>query len=126
MATAAGITASGAISAAAPAAGGLGTRFVHIQRAPVQFGAIQMRDSRLGIFGFRHFDKCEAAGLARFTIRYDVDAFHAAIYGKGAMQLLLRGLITEISDKYVGHSIEVLCWLIIFVRLRLKPTGRRK
>jgi hypothetical protein len=33
-------------------------------------------------------------------------------------------LITEISDKYVGHSVEVLCRLIIFVRLRWEPMER--
>jgi hypothetical protein len=51
-----------------------------------------------------HFDECETAGLAGVTVRNDIYALHTAVLRECGMQVILRSLITEVSDKYVGHS----------------------
>jgi hypothetical protein len=67
-----------------------------------------MSDGRLRSLRVGHFDKREATGLARVAIRYNVYSLYATVSGESGMQVILRCLITEISDKYVGHSIDPL------------------
>jgi hypothetical protein len=100
---AATLTASAAIPAT-PAASRFRPRFVDVQCPAVEFRAVQMSNSRLRSLRIRHFHKCETAGLPGVTIRNDIYALDAAVCGEGRMQVILRSLITEISDKYVGHS----------------------
>jgi hypothetical protein len=42
-------------------------------------------------------------GCPSFTVRHDIDAFHVPELGDSAMQVVLDGLIAEISDKNVSH-----------------------
>src|SRR5947209_4877522 len=88
------------------AAGGLGPRFVHVHGAAVQLGAVQLRDRRLGIASFRHFDKCESARLTAVAIRHDVHALHVPVLGKYTMQLVLSSPIAEVPYKDVGHRLS--------------------
>jgi hypothetical protein len=102
---------SSAISARAVAPGAttprcLGARFIYIQRSTVEIGAIQLSNGRLGCPGFRHFDECEAARLARVPVGDDIHALHAAVSSESRMKILLGSLITEISDKYVCHDMN--------------------
>src|SRR5437588_11886031 len=89
----------------ATAACWLGPGFVHVQGPPVEVGSIELRNSGLGIARFRHFDEREATRLTCVTIRNDIDAFYAAIRRESRLEIFLAGLITEISDKNVGHSV---------------------
>jgi hypothetical protein len=81
-----------------------GTRFIYIERSTVEIAAIQLSDRGLGCLWFCHFNEREAARLARVPVRDDTHALHAAVSGESRMKVVLRSLITEISDKYVGHS----------------------
>ena len=40
---------------------GLGTRFVHIQRATIEVSAVQCRDCLIRLSGIAHFDESEPA-----------------------------------------------------------------
>jgi len=82
-----------------------GTRFIYIQRSTVEIGAIQLSNRGLGCRRFRHFDEREAARLARVPVRDDIHALHVAVSGERRMKIVLGSLITEISDKYVCHSV---------------------
>jgi len=115
----AGIGVPAAVAAAAPARC-FGTRFIYVERSAVQFGAVQLRNGRLGCIRIRHFDEGEAAGLARVTIGHDTDALHTAESGESSLKVVLSSLITEISDKYVGHSIDPL-FCIYLCRTALEP-----
>ena len=79
------------------------TRFIHVQRAAVQFGAVEAGDGRFGFIGVGHFHEGEAARLAGGPVGYDTDTFHGAILREGLMQVFLRGPETEISYENVGH-----------------------
>jgi hypothetical protein len=93
----------GATAVAAPAR--LRPRLVHVHGSPVKFGSIELRNSVLRVLLFRHFDECEASGLAAVTICDDAHALHASVSCERGVKILLAGLITEISDKNVGHSV---------------------
>ena len=79
---AAAVTTTAAASTAAAAALGLRTGFIHIERAAIEFGAVQLRESGFGIALFRHFDEGEAAGLPCVTIGDDADALNGAVLGE--------------------------------------------
>jgi hypothetical protein len=83
-----------------------GTRLIYIERSTVEIGAIQLRNSSLGFPRFCHFDEREAARLAGVPVRDDIYALHAAVSSESRMKIILGGLITEISDKYVCHSMD--------------------
>jgi hypothetical protein len=103
---------SSAISARAEApltgstTGWFGTRFIYIQRSPVEIGPIQLSNGGLGCVRFRHFDEREAARLARVPVGNDIHALHAAVCGESRMEIVLGSLIAEISDKYACHKYE--------------------
>jgi hypothetical protein len=63
-----------------------------------------MSDRGLRSLGIRHFHKCEPSWLSCVAIGNDINALHAPVGGECSVQVVLRCLITEISDKYVGHS----------------------
>ncbi len=88
---------------AAAATGRLRTGFIDVHGSPVQFGAIQLRNSGLGRAGIGHFDKGEAAGLAGVTVRNNVNALDIAVLCKRLMKFILRSLVAEISNENVGH-----------------------
>jgi hypothetical protein len=67
-----------------------------------------MRDRLLSGLRIRHFYEGEATRLPRITVRYDINSLHATVGGESGMQVILRCLITEVSDKYVGHSLNPL------------------
>jgi hypothetical protein len=81
-ATAAIAVTIGAESAAGASAFGLGTGFVNVQCAAVEFGAVQLRDCCFRIALLGHFDERKAAGLTAVAVGYDVDALDGAI-GEG-------------------------------------------
>ena len=104
-AAAAKSAATATVAAAAAKSATLGTRtgFVHVQRAAVQFLAIQGLDCfhRLGLIG--HFDKGEAAGLPGVAIAHHTGFFNGAVRGKRSLELGLRGLISKVSNKNIRH-----------------------
>ena len=125
-----------AASAAAATAGRFGPGFVHVQRSAVELGSVQLRNRVLGVALLRHFDESETTRLARIAVRHDVYAFHVAKLRKGSMQIFLRRLIAEITDKNVAHekwgpwgSIEserlLRCQRGPTLRVRSKRRGRR-
>ncbi len=71
----------------------------------MKVGAIELRNSILGILRLRHFNKCEAARLTRFPIGNDTDALYSPVGCECGVKIFLSSLITEITDKYVGHSV---------------------
>jgi hypothetical protein len=96
-------TAASAAEAATTAAGRLGSSFVHVDGATIHFSAVQLRNGRLGIALFGHFDEGEATRLPGVTIRNDIHALDVSVLGECGMQVLLRGLIAQIPDKNIGH-----------------------
>lgn len=92
--------------AATVASGRLRPCFVHVHGAPVEFRTVELRNSVLRVLGFCHFDKAEAARLTCITICHDTDALYASISRKCGMKIVLAGLVTEISDKNVCHSVN--------------------
>ncbi len=90
-------------TATAAATGWLRAGFIDVHGSPVQFGAIQLRNSGLGRAGIGHFDKGEAAGLAGVTVRNNVNALDIAVLCKRLMKFILRSLVAEISNENVGH-----------------------
>jgi hypothetical protein len=82
------------------------TRFIYIQRSTVEIAAIQLSNRGLRCRRVSHFDECESARLARIPVRHDIHSLHLAVSGERRMKIVLRSLITEISDKYVCHSMN--------------------
>jgi hypothetical protein len=74
----------------------------------VEIAAIQLSNSSLGCRRFRHFDERKAARLTRVPVGNDVDALHAAVSRESRMKIILGRLKTEVSDKYVCHSMNSL------------------
>lgn len=91
--------------AAATTALGLGTRFVHVDRAAIHVAAVQAIDCRLGCRAVCHFDECETAGLTRVTVGDDVYALHAAVLGECLMQVVLGRAEAEIANKDVSQVV---------------------
>jgi hypothetical protein len=65
----------------------------------MQFGSIQLRNSRLRVLRIGHFDEGEAAWLTRIPVRDDIDLFDVAELGKSREQLLLRGWKLRLPTK---------------------------
>src|SRR6202451_2907369 len=82
--------------------------FIHIHRAAMQLGPVQVRDCRLRSLRIAHLDESEAAWLPRVTVRDQIDALYGAIGFKRRLKVRLGRLITQISYKYVGHNIILL------------------
>jgi hypothetical protein len=102
-ATTAAFATTTAITATA-AALGLWPSFVYVKRTAIEFRAVEMGNGCLRSLRIGHFDERETTGLPGVTIRNDIYTLHTAILGECGMQVILRCLITEVSDKYVGHS----------------------
>ena len=68
-----------AASAAAKSAVRFRTRFIDIQRSPVEIPAVQFRDRAIRFRVGGHFDKSEAPGLAAIAVGDDIDALDGAI-----------------------------------------------
>jgi hypothetical protein len=105
--TTAATTATAGATTTASAASGLRTGFIDVQRAAIHFLAIELGDSRFRIAALGHFDKCKTTGLAAVAVRYDVNALDAAILRKSLLQVFLRGLVTQVSDKDIRHSVPL-------------------
>ncbi len=101
-AAAAAVTATAAKATAA--AGGLGTSFVDVQAAAIEFRSVQLRNSRFRIAALGHFYKCKAARLTAVAIRHNVHAFNSAVRRKRRIKFVLSSLITQISDKDVSQN----------------------
>src|SRR5690348_11125589 len=73
-----------AAKAAAPSATGpirLGLRFVYVQGATIQVGAVQGRDCFLSFRFVPHFHEAEPAGASRIAVGKNADPVHLAIRG---------------------------------------------
>jgi hypothetical protein len=71
----------------------------------VEFGTIQLSNRRLRGVSFRHFHEGEATRLAGVAIGDDAHSLDTAVSGESSLKVVLCCLITEVSDKNVGHSI---------------------
>ena len=78
--------------------------FIYIQCTSVKFGTVQLGNCGLRRIGIGHFDEREAARLSCVAVGDDAHPLHTAIGRESRLQIVLGSLITEISDKYVGHS----------------------
>ena len=65
----------------------------------MQLSSIQLRYCVLGGLRICHFDEGESAGLAGFAIGNDVDTLDVPILRKGGVQVILSGLVAQISDE---------------------------
>jgi len=74
----------------------------------VELCSVQLRNGHLRFVRVRHFDKSESTRLAGFPVGHDAYTLYAAVSGERIVKLILGGLITEISDKNVGHSVDPL------------------
>jgi hypothetical protein len=98
-------TTAAAVAAAAAESAALGARtgFVDVQRATVQFLAVEGLDGLHGLGLIGHFDKGKAAGLSGIPIAHDAGLFNGAVCGKSGLELRLRGLISKVSNKNIRH-----------------------
>jgi hypothetical protein len=109
-ATAASATTTAATATAATTAttttatGRLRARFVNVQRATIHFGSVKLGNCRFGVPLFRHFHEGKAPWLTAVAIGYDVNSLNAAVLCKRVLQIFLRGLVAQISDKDVRHT----------------------
>jgi hypothetical protein len=103
-ATTAPTTTSAASARSTSAAGRLGTSFIDVHGAAIQFRSIQLRNGGFGLTFVRHFHEREATRLARIAVSYDIYTFHGAVLRKRRVQFFLRSPEIEISDEYIGHQ----------------------
>lgn len=88
-----------AASATATAAGLALPRFVHLEGASVQAGAIQRLDGRARIVFVRHLGEGEAARPPGLPVGRHEDFLDVAtILGEGGAQRVLGGVVVEVSD----------------------------
>ncbi len=74
------------------------TRFVHGQRAPVQFLAIQRRDRILRGFIRLHRDEGKTARAARHPVGDKRDVADAPLFFKEVLEIVFSGLESEIPN----------------------------
>jgi hypothetical protein len=98
--------AAAASTAATTTAGRFRTSFIYIQRTAVHFRPIELCDSRFGIAPFRHLHERKTAGLTAVPVRYDINALHPSVLGKRLLKVFLRGLVAQITDKNICHSLN--------------------
>lgn len=96
----------------------LGTRFVHSHQAPVEDLSIQCSDGGLGFSPLRHFNKRNAARLARVPVYDERDGFDGSIHGKNVSQLLLCCRDIKVPDENVVHKFIP---ELIFPNISLEP-----
>lgn len=73
------------------------TRFVDIERAAVEFVAIQRILGRAGLLIVIHGDEREAAGLARHPVHHEMDFVDGAMLFEQILEIVLGGLKGEIT-----------------------------
>jgi hypothetical protein len=99
-------TASAATTATAAGALGLGARFIDIQRAAIQFLAIQACDGAIRFRVGAHLDKSKPSRLTGIPIRYDAHALDGTIsLEQGANRILGRSE-REIPYKNILHFLS--------------------
>src|SRR5579871_5230968 len=79
------------------------TRFVDIERAPVQILTVETVDRIIGFGIVRHFDERETTRLTRITIPDDVDIIHATVRLERRAECVFGGPEAEITDKNIFH-----------------------
>jgi hypothetical protein len=70
----------------------------------MQVRTIQLINCCASLTRICHLDERKPAWLSRVTIGYDIYALDRSVSRKGGIEILLRGLVAEIADKYVGHE----------------------
>jgi hypothetical protein len=82
--------AAAATKAATPAATALslGTRFINIERAAIDFTAVQASDGAVRLSGFSHFDERKPARSAGIAVGDKIDTLNVSVRSK---QLTDRG-----------------------------------
>jgi hypothetical protein len=108
-ATAAAVSAAATtISPAAPPTPGtldLRTRFIHVQGAPANLGAVQRRNSFLSVFRSCHFDEAKAARASGIPVGHDADSVHLSMCLEQLAQFIFRSVEVEVPNKNVLHAI---------------------
>jgi hypothetical protein len=94
----------GSATAAARAAVGLGTGFVHIQCAPVQGIAIESGDGLIRLALILHFDEGETTGTSGLAIGHDSGTVHLAVAFEEAAHALFGCVEIQVAYEYVLHS----------------------
>src|SRR5208337_3249999 len=70
----------------APATLGLGTRFIHVQLASANLGAVERSDGFVSILGTGHLNEAEAAGASGVAVGHDADPVDLSVGGKELAQ----------------------------------------
>jgi hypothetical protein len=99
-------TASAATRPASTASttGGFGSCFIHFQRSPTDFLAVQAGHGGRGFRIVGHFNECESAGAARFPVHGNVNSRDLSEGFKEGAELCFRRLETHIPDKNILHK----------------------
>jgi len=95
---------SAATKAAAAAAVVLGTRLVNVERAAVDFTAVQAGDGAIRIGGFGHFDKRKTTRPAGIPIRDQIDTFDVAVRRKQRSDRRFSSGKIQIAYENVLHN----------------------
>src|ERR1017187_3343772 len=87
---------------------GLGAGFVDVQRAAIQFAAVDGGNCLFGFCIVGHFHKPKASGLSGVTIGTDVDTVYGAVSFKQGSDGSFRDPKTEVAYKNVLHDLLIL------------------
>jgi hypothetical protein len=114
LATASAATAISVVAASASAfvstgVGLPGTRFIYVERPPVQILAVQSGHGLRSFGGIGHLDETEAAGLAAIAIANHASAFNGAEGSECRLQICVSRVERQVADKYVCHFISPGC-----------------
>jgi hypothetical protein len=103
-ASTAAATTESSTATAAETAVGLGTGFVHVQCTSVQCVPIESGNGLIRLAFILHFNECETAGTAGFTIRHDSSAVYLAIAFEEAADTLFGSIEIQVAYEYILHS----------------------
>jgi hypothetical protein len=83
------------------------TGFIDAHGTPVELVPIQGSNCAFSFHRLCHFDESHTAWLTRVTVLDKRDGFHRSVCRKKFSQLLLRGRDIKVSDKNIGHELNL-------------------
>jgi hypothetical protein len=107
IASAATAFASSAAAAATPATAPLrfGSRFVDVQSASTNLGAIQRRNRFVSFLSVGHLDKAETTRASRVAVGQNAHTIHLSVHFKHLAQFFLGRVEIQISNKDVLQAV---------------------
>jgi hypothetical protein len=74
---------------------------VHIERSAIHLVAVETGNGLYALAVIAHFHECEASGLPRIAIGYDIDTVNRAVRLKKGPKPIFGSAEAEVSYKYI-------------------------